>query len=140
MAMIQLDLFNPVVCKIINGNSNAESFIEFLKDCCTNGHLRPGDTVVLDNASIHRARSIQAELQQLQQTYGFTLRFLPAYSPELNPIENVFGHLKNWLREHLRDETPIIVGLIFALLTIDLQMMLNFFKHGMLGPLLGTNV
>ena len=54
--------------------------------------------VILDNAAIHRSRIIRDAVPRLQEQ-GITLRYLPAYSPELNRIEPVFGVIK-------QDEMP----------------------------------
>jgi putative transposase len=52
-----------------------------------------GLVVVLDNAAIHRSHVIRDALPRLQ-AQGITLRYLPAYSPELNRIEPIFGVVK----------------------------------------------
>jgi len=56
--------------------------------------LRPGDIVVLDNLGSHRARAIRNAILAA----GARLAFLPPYSPDLNPIEQVFAKVKHWLR------------------------------------------
>jgi transposase len=56
--------------------------------------LRPGQTVVLDNLSVHKS----AHAQALVDAAGCRLRFLPAYSPDFNPIEPVFAKVKTALR------------------------------------------
>ena len=56
--------------------------------------LRAGDVVILDNLSVHKD---PVSAQQIEQA-GATLRFLPPYSPDLNPIELVFAKLKAWAR------------------------------------------
>ena len=53
--------------------------------------LRPGQTVILDNAAIHKSK----ETKQLIGKAGCELLFLPPYSPDFNPIEKTFGILKN---------------------------------------------
>ena len=55
---------------------------------------RPGDVVVLDNLAVHKQPAIHAALA----TVGAHLRFLPPYSPDLNPIEQAFAKLKAFLR------------------------------------------
>lgn len=56
--------------------------------------LRPGDVVVLDNLSVHKSRVAQAAIEAV----GARLIFLPAYSPDVNPIEQAFAKLKQGLR------------------------------------------
>jgi transposase len=56
--------------------------------------LRPGDIVVLDNLGSHRAQAIRNAVLAA----GAKLAFLPPYSPDLNPIEQVFAKVKHWLR------------------------------------------
>lgn len=61
------------------------------------GTLERPTVLVLDNASIHRARSVQQRLRAWR-TAGLHLQFLPAYSPELNRIEILWRFLKHyWL-------------------------------------------
>ena len=56
--------------------------------------LRPGDIVVLDNLGAHRGE----DLRGLVEAAGATLRFLPPYSPDFNPIELCFAKVKAILR------------------------------------------
>ena len=56
--------------------------------------LRPGDVVILDNLSPHK----NSETIRLIEPAGATVRFLPAYSPDLNPIEKMWSKVKEALR------------------------------------------
>lgn len=56
--------------------------------------LKPGDIVVLDNLGSHRSRAIRMAILGA----GAKLAFLPPYSPDLNPIEQVFAKVKHWMR------------------------------------------
>jgi transposase len=56
--------------------------------------LHPGDIVVLDNLGSHKVAGIAEAIQ----AKGAQLRYLPAYSPDYNPIEQVFAKLKTLLR------------------------------------------
>lgn len=56
--------------------------------------LRAGQTVVLDNLSVHKS----PRARELIEARGCALRFLPTYSPDLNPIEGMFSKLKAHLR------------------------------------------
>ena len=55
----------------------------------------PGDIVVMDNLGSHRRQAIRRAIRAA----GAKLLFLPAYSPDLNPIEQVFAKLKALLRK-----------------------------------------
>src|SRR3712207_4264046 len=57
--------------------------------------FRPGDVVVLDNLGSHKV----AGVREAVEAAGATLRYLPPYSPDLNPIEQVFAKLKALLRD-----------------------------------------
>ena len=57
--------------------------------------LRPGDIVVLDNLGSHKSKPVR----KLIRSVGAKLFFLPKYSPDLNPIEQVFAKLKHLLRK-----------------------------------------
>ena len=52
--------------------------------------LRPGSTLIWDNASFHRKKDLEA----IAAEQGHFILFLPPYSPDLNPIENDFANLK----------------------------------------------
>ena len=56
--------------------------------------LRPGQTVLLDNLSVHKS----ATARRLVAEAGCTLRHLPTYSPDMNPIEQAFAKVKTALR------------------------------------------
>lgn len=62
--------------------------------------LRPGQIVILDNLSVHKSPTARAAIEAV----GCTLQFLPAYSPDLNPIEHLFSKVKAILR-HLKGRT-----------------------------------
>jgi len=57
--------------------------------------LRPGDLVVMDNLSSHKVRGVREAIESA----GAELRYLPPYSPDLNPIELAFSKLKKLLRD-----------------------------------------
>ena len=70
--------------------ANALVTMERIKD-----QIRPGDIVILDNLGSHRSKAVR----QLIRSVGAKLFFLPKYSPDLNPIEQVFAKLKHLLRK-----------------------------------------
>jgi transposase len=57
--------------------------------------LRSGDIVIMDNLGSHKSKAVR----QLIRATGAKLFFLPKYSPDLNPIEQVFAKLKHLLRK-----------------------------------------
>ena len=57
--------------------------------------LKPGDVVILDNLGSHKGKAVR----QVIRSAGAHLIFLPKYSPDLNPIEQVFAKLKTLLRK-----------------------------------------
>jgi transposase len=78
---------------VLDGPVNRDAFEAFVQQVLV-PHLRPGDMVVMDNLSSHKG----ARAQQLIESVGARLMFLPPYSPDLNPIEMVFAKIKQGLR------------------------------------------
>ena len=56
-----------------------------------------GSVIIMDNASFHRKN----KLYEIAARHGFSVLFLPPYSPELNPIEKSWANLKCWLKDNL---------------------------------------
>ena len=69
-------------------------FVEYLRQCLI-PTLQPGDIVVMDNLPAHKGGTVR----QIIEAAGAELRYLPAYSPDLNPIEQGFAKLKAHLRK-----------------------------------------
>ena len=61
--------------------------------------LKPGTLIILDNATFHKGESIR----ELVEAVGCELWYLPAYSPDLNKIENWWSVLKNWMKQRLKE-------------------------------------
>ena len=78
---------------VADGAVNADVFEAFVEQVLT-PQLRAGDVVVMDNLSSHKRGRTRA----LIEAAGATLRFLPPYSPDLNPIEKMWSKVKAWLR------------------------------------------
>lgn len=57
--------------------------------------LQPGDIVIADNLSSHKVAGVKEAIEAV----GATLYYLPAYSPDFNPIEKLFSKLKTLLRK-----------------------------------------
>ena len=79
---------------LVDGPIDAEIFTVYLqKVLCP--CLHPGDTLILDNLATHKVQGVR----QLLSEKGIGLRYLPPYSPDLNPIEMAFAKLKAHLRQ-----------------------------------------
>lgn len=88
--------------------------------------LRPGDLVALDNLSSHRSTAVTTAIEAVQAKAVY----LPPYSPDLNPIENIFAKL----RQIIRGLRPLnwmenIKAARRALRAITLDELLNAFAH-----------
>ncbi len=79
---------------VLEGAINGRSFLAYVGQFLAPA-LRPGDTVVLDNLGSHKV----AGVREAAEAAGATLRYLPPYSPDLNPIEQVFAKLRALLRD-----------------------------------------
>ena len=71
---------------VIKGAINGPSFRAYVTKCLA-PTLRPGETVVMDNLGAHRSPNVR----QAIESQGASLRYLPPYSPDLNPIELMFS-------------------------------------------------
>lgn len=82
--------------------------------------------VVLDNASIHRAKRIEPYLRVLA-TQGVQLHFLPAYSPELNRIEVLWRLVKHrWMQPRRREKAELEAEVSSILQEVGTRFHLNF--------------
>jgi transposase len=79
---------------VIDGPINGESFLAYVEQVLL-PTLRPGDIVIIDNLGSHKGKAVRRVLRAA----GAKLFFLPPYSPDLNPIEQVFAKLKTLLRK-----------------------------------------
>ena len=79
---------------VIDGPINGDSFRAYVEQLLL-PTLRPGDIVIIDNLGSHKAKAIRRAIRAA----GAKLVFLPPYSPDLNPIEQVFAKLKTLLRK-----------------------------------------
>lgn len=78
---------------VIPGAIDRRVFLPWLREWLLPA-LPPGTTIVLDNLSVHRGPAVRAAVEAA----GCRLRYLPAYSPDFNPIEQAFAKLKAYLR------------------------------------------
>jgi len=79
---------------LLDGPIDGETFTTYVEKVLL-PTLRPGDIVIMDNLGSHRGKAVR----RLIRSAGAKLFFLPKYSPDLNPIEQVFAKLKHLLRK-----------------------------------------
>lgn len=99
----------------VEGPINGELFFAWVEQHLV-PVLRPGDVVVMDNLSSHKGVRIVAAIEAV----GASVRYLPAYSPDLNPIELAFSKFKKLLRdgaERTNDKLWQLCGKVLDLFT-----------------------
>ena len=79
---------------VLDGPINGTSFCAYIEQFLVPS-LSPGDIVIMDNLGSHKGKAVR----RLIRSAGAKLFFLPRYSPDLNPIEQVFAKLKTLLRK-----------------------------------------
>lgn len=89
-----LRMTGMVAPMVLDGPINGDWFEAYVTQVLV-PELRPGDVVIMDNLSSHKRASVRERIEAA----GATLRFLPPYSPDFNPIENAFAKLKALLRK-----------------------------------------
>lgn len=91
ISSVRLD--GETACMTIAGATDTEVFRTYVAEvlCPT---LRRGDIVVMDNLGAHKS----PETLELIEAVGAEVRFLPAYSPDFNPIEKMWSKIKGLLR------------------------------------------
>ena len=118
---------------LVEGNVNGEIFLQFVQRCLLN-IIKPFDgnnarsVVVLDNASIHHLDAVV----DLITAAGALVRFLPPYSPDLNPIEEVFSKVKALIKENeaayqATAEPRILLTHVFS--SVTCEDCINYIRH-----------
>ena len=115
-------LFAPMV---VDGALNGELFLKYIQQELA-PHLRSGDILVLDNLPTHKIRGVVETLQARDAQ----VLYLPPYSPDFNPIEQVFSKIKNELRRRELRTIPALENAFGESLDwITAQERINYFQH-----------
>jgi transposase len=110
---------------VIDGAINGETFRAYVEQFLA-PTLSAGDIVVMDNLSSHKVAGIREAIEAA----GATLLYLPPYSPDLNPIEQVFAKLKARLRKAAaRSFDALIAAIADALLCFSPSECANYLAH-----------
>ena len=81
------------VCTTFPGAVNGEKFKEYLRELLA-PTLQPGDIVIMDNLRSHKVSGVA----EIIESVGATILYLPPYSPDFNPIEQMWSKIKAFLR------------------------------------------
>ena len=123
ISSIRLD--GSSACMTIDGATDTEVFQAYVREilCPT---LQDGDIVIMDNLSPHK----NEQTLSLIAATGACTRFLPAYSPDLNPIEMMWSKLKAFLRSvEARTHPDLIAAIGRGLRTVTSKDAVNWFAH-----------
>jgi transposase len=110
---------------LLEGSIDGETFRIYLEEVLV-PTLKPGDIVIMDNLGSHKGKAVR----QLIRAAGAKLFLLPKYSPDLNPIEQVFAKLKHLLRKCAARTVEAICAAIGQLLqAFTPQECANYFEN-----------
>jgi transposase len=110
---------------VVDGSANTEVFELYIERMLAPS-LQPGQVVIMDNLSIHKGKKVR----QLIEARGCQLLFLPAYSPDLSPIEEAFSKIKALLRRiGARTREALQEALEYALTTVSASDAAGWFIH-----------
>jgi len=96
---------------LIDGPINGERFLLYVEKVLA-PTLKPGDIVIMDNLGSHKGKAVRRAIRAV----GAYLFFLPKYSPDLNPIEQLFAKLKHWLRKAAKRTVEAVANAIGPIL------------------------
>lgn len=107
------------------GSVNGEIFLHFIEHYLA-PKLKPGHFVILDNVSFHKVAGVQKAVE----SRGAQLIYLPPYSPDLSPIENMWSKVKNSLRNlGARCEETFKSAIKTAFLTVTSADLKGWYQH-----------
>lgn len=110
---------------LIDGPINGERFLLYVEEVLA-PTLSPGDIVIVDNLGSHKSKAVRMAIRAT----GAHLFFLPKYSPDLNPIEQVFAKLKHFLRKTAARTIETVCAAIGQLLgTFTAEECANYFRN-----------
>jgi transposase len=109
----------------VEGSTNQEVFEAYVEHALA-PTLQGGEVVVMDNLSAHKP----AKVRELIEGRGCELIYLPAYSPDFNPIEEAFAKIKDMLRQAGARTKDALVGVLGeALSAVSAQDARGYFEH-----------
>jgi transposase len=119
----------PILIDVREGTNDQWDFFAFVVEAVRVGHLKQGDYLVVDNASIHGAEDSWPILRDFLDAAGIEILYLPCYSPELNPCEFVFSYIKTKLRFHRDITNGLIFDILRAIASISFDHLFGCYIH-----------
>jgi transposase len=114
-----------MAAQVLDGPMNGERFLAYVRGVLV-PTLRAGDVVVMDNLPCHKRAGVRDAIEGA----GCRLMYLPAYSPDFNPIEMAFAKLKRVLRTDAHRTVPqLVVGLRAARTVFRSDECRNYIRH-----------
>jgi transposase len=109
----------------LDGSMNGSTFLAYVEQCLA-PTLKRNDIVVVDNLQAHKAPGVREAIE----ARGATLRYLPQYSPDLNPLEMSLSKLKAALRKAAERTVPRLCRRMGAFApTVSPREARNYFRH-----------
>jgi transposase len=116
---------------VVEGAMTGDMFLAYIEQCLV-PTLRRGDIVMMDNCRVHLGPSIGEAIENA----GASLRYLPKYSPDLNPIEMAYSKFKTVLRKVAARTVPSLRRAIRSFIPqLGAQECTNYFRHAGYGSI-----
>jgi transposase len=110
---------------VVEGTMTGEMFLAYVEQCLV-PTLKRHDVVVVDNFPVHKVAGVSEAIEKA----GATLRYLPKYSPDLNPIELSYSKFKAFLRKVAERSVPGLYRRIRSFVPqVGAQECANYFRH-----------
>ena len=123
LSSVRLD--GTIVPVLFTGAVNRDRFLDYLKEHLV-PTLQPGDLVIMDNLRTHKVDGVAT----LIQSAGAVPVYLPPYSPDLNPIEEMWSKIKAYLRKVKARSSDLLVQAIKdAFSTVSVSDIFAWFEH-----------
>lgn len=111
--------------RTFEGSINGKRFLEYLKVTLLPS-IKPLDIVIMDNLNVHKVKGVE----ELIMSVGAIPLYLPAYSPDLNPIELMWSKVKSFLKSWKIREIDLLKNYIRkAILKVNPLDIINWFNH-----------
>jgi transposase len=110
---------------VVEGAMTGEMFLAYIEQCLV-PTLKRNDIVVMDNLQAHKSPGVQEAIERARAT----LRYLPKYSPDLNPIEMSYSKFKALMRKVAARTVPALYRAVRSFIPrLDAQECANYFRH-----------